>query len=199
MANPEELTTTGQLQEHWIYVLGGADLHSRASEWQQRKTAGGKLYALIEARSDERPDRRLTQVGNDDVLYIYARMSDGLDAIGESKKTPQELASHLLSEGLDTGHKELKIFASKSGNTLPGEKGSTSYAERLYNCMKQDYPDIRVYGYLGEVSPQGFDSHKTAGLASGETSESVTRDSWDERKLRAKENRVCFPPLPDSK
>ncbi|QNI32271.1 hypothetical protein H7849_25350 [Alloacidobacterium dinghuense] len=197
MTNPEENETKGELQQHWIYVLGGSDLQSRASEWQQRKTAGGKLYALIEALPDERPDRRLTQVGNEDVLYVYARMWDGLEAVGESRKTPQELAFHLISEGLDTRHKELKIFASRSGNTLAGEGGSASYVERLYNCMKQDYPDITVYGYLGEVSPQGFDSHKTAGLVSGETPESLTRESWDNRKLRAKDNRVCFPPLPD--
>jgi hypothetical protein len=179
---------------HWIYVLGGADLRREALAWQERKRAGGKWYQVIEARSDERPDGRLGEVGKDDVLYVYARMRpESLDALGESRKSPAELAAHLIAEGLDRGHRVVKIFASRSGDVPSGGTESASYAERLYHCMKGHYPNLRVYGYLGNVSPLGYASHKTAGLAPGEPWETVPEASWTARKLRASENRIRFP------
>jgi hypothetical protein len=194
MSRQEQHEETTKLR-HWIYVLGGSDLRQQASIWQQRKSSGGKWYQVIEAREDERPDKKLVHVGNDDVLYVYSEMSaETLDALGETRKNPGDLARHLAAEGLDNGHRVVKIFASRSGDTRSGAVGSSSYAERLYDEMKDDYPAIAVFGYCGDVSPQGYSSHKTAGLDEGEVLESLTEESWTARNLRAKENRVRFPP-----
>lgn len=197
MPETPELKNESKLR-HWIYVLGGSDLRNEASAWQQKKQAGGKWYQVIEARSDERPDGRLGEVGNGDVLYIYARMgTETLDAVGETRKSPEDLAAHLMAEGLDRGHRVLKLFASKSGDAPSAGAESASYAERLYNCMKRHYPNLAVYGYLGDISPRGYSQHKTAGLAPGETLETLTEESWGVRGLRAKENRIRFPPEPE--
>lgn len=52
----------------------------------------------------------------------------------------------------------LKIFACNSGIT-PAQ-GTTSFAETLYESMKVDYPNTRVFGYLGAVSAD-YSTQKT--------------------------------------
>jgi hypothetical protein len=97
---------------------------------------------------------------------------------------------------LNREHRDLKLFISNSGGNVPGAPQPASYAERLYNSMKEAYPNLVVYGYLGEVSPRGFYSHKTAGLVPGDAVERMTGESWNARRLRARDNRVRFPPDP---
>jgi hypothetical protein len=174
-------------RRHWIYVLGGRELRVEAHRWQRSKSAAGKSYAVICARVDEAPSGKLKRVESDDVVYVYARPAG---------KEPRELAELLQAEGLPHAHRDLKLFLSNSGGRTSAAHGAASYAERVYNRMKKTHPDLVVYGYFGEVSPRGFDAHKTAGLRSEERVENVTRKSWDARKLRAKENRIRFPPEP---
>jgi hypothetical protein len=179
------------MQQHWIYVLGSPELRQQASLWQQRKSGQGKRYEVIETGAEEAPAGRLAHVGNEDVLYVYARMQT--NGIGETAKNPPELARHLSAEGLDSGHKVVKIFASGSGDAPSGEAGR-SYAERLYEAMKETHPNIVVYGYHGDLTPQGYSLHKTAGLSPGESLDEIPEEAWKRRGLRASENRVRFPP-----
>ena len=165
------------LLRHWIYVLEAGDLTAQAHAWQRRKTAQGKWYQLI----DPSCGGELRQVGNHDVLYLLARSV-------QSMPQPAELAAHLLEHGLDRAHRAVKVFASHSGDT--------GYAEKLYQAMLPEYPDVVVYGYGGEVTADGFSGHKTAGLNPGETPDRIGEEEWNRRRLRAKDNRVRFPPEP---
>ncbi|MFN7993330.1 MAG: hypothetical protein U0Q18_07000 [Bryobacteraceae bacterium] len=175
-------------RQHWIYTLGDATLRESAAQWRDRKTTQGKLYETIQTNDQETPAGRLALVGNDDVLYVYAITSPA--GIGLTHKSPAELAALLAAEGLDPAHRDLKLFFSRSGDT---ESGSPSYAEALYEAMRSQYLQIVVYGFLGDVSPEGFESHKSAGLAAGETPAGLNEDDWNTRRLRAKLNRVQFP------
>ena len=167
---------------HWIYVLGGKESLREAHAWQQRKAGQGKVYEVIEARDSAAG--QLSAVGNDDVLYIYGdAVITGLEAA--------ELAALLRRAGLDAGHREVKLFLSGSGDKTPG--GGPSYAEATYHALRPDFPRAVVYGYRGEVHPEGYDGHKSASLAAGETPQGVAEADWKQRGLRAKDNRVVFP------
>ncbi len=102
---------------------------------------------------------------------------------------PAELAAHLLAEGLDRGHRSLKIFASYSGDSA----GSPSYAELVYEEMRSEYPQIVLSGYHGKVDVDGFDGHKTAGMSRDESLDGMSRETWVASGSRAQENRVQFP------
>jgi hypothetical protein len=175
---------------HWIYVPHDGALLSEAYSWQNRKRADGKWYQVIEPSSGESRSEILRQVGNEDVLYILA---DSLASLG----TASELAEHLSENGLHRGHRVVKIFVSRSGDSGgTAGTGESSFAERLYEAMRGEYPEVVVYGYLGGVSASGFSSHKTAGLKPAEGLEGISEAEWNRRNLRAKENRVRFPPGP---
>ncbi len=178
------------LLRHWTYVPEGEDLLPTAYAWQKRKTAQGKWYRVIEAGSAAQQEAGLRQVGNHDVLYILARSV-------HTMQKPEELAAHLERHGLDAGHRVVKVFASYSGDPgVSAEFARTSYAERLYNSMRVKYPEVVVYGYHGEVTANGFSGHKSAGLMPGDTLEGISESEWNRRGLRAKANRVRFPPGP---
>jgi hypothetical protein len=175
-------------QQHWIYVVGGAELREKARRWGTRKTLQGKAYAVIEGASPGSHSQKLAGVGNEDVLYVFA------DAVREGKLGEwgfgaEELAAHLPAEGLDRGHRSLKIFASRSGD----RDGSACFAEQVYEAMQPAYPHIVVFGYLGQVNAEGFDGHKTAGLSELEKLEGLSREEWLQKGARAQENRVRFP------
>jgi hypothetical protein len=179
-----------KLLRHWIYVLPDDDLVPRAYAWQERKTAQGKWYRVIETPAGDSQSEGLRQVSNDDVLYILA---SSVGSIGN----PGDLVAHLIEHGLDRGHCVVKIFASHSGDSgVTAGSPQKSYAEKLYEAMRLEYPAVVVYGYLGEVTPDGFSGHKSAGLKPGETLEGLSEAEWNRRRLRAKENRVRFPPGP---
>jgi hypothetical protein len=185
MTATAEVKPGQDLKRHWIYVLGGEALREKARLWQERKTSQGKVYAVLPAAGQG----TLARVDAHDVLYVYAdKVSAGLDLL--EGMSAAELAAHLRREGLCSGHRSVKVFASRSGDTGVGQR---SYAERLYEEMRAGYPGIVVDGYRGEVDAEGFDGHKTAGLPNDETVGEVSREEWTERKLRAKENRVRFP------
>jgi len=176
-------------QQHWIYVLGGADLNAKASRWAERKTRQGKSYAAIEGAPPPNHAARLGEVKSDDVLYVFAdAVRDG--HLGEWRLSVAGLAGLLRSEGLDHGHRDLKIFASHSGDA----HGSPCFAEQLYEALRADYPRIVVFGYLGQADAEGFDGHKTAGLAEHDSLNDMGREEWIKKKARAKDNRVQFPP-----
>jgi len=175
-------------RQHWIYTLGDAALRESAQQWRDRKSSQGKLYELLQTSDQETPAGRLAVVGNDDVLYVYATASPA--GIGLTHKTPTGLAAHLAAEGLDPGHRDLKLFFARSGES---ETGSPSYAEAVYEALRSRYPQIVVYGFLGDVSPEGFESHKSAGMAAGETPADLNEGDWNTRRLRASLNRVQFP------
>jgi len=179
-------------QQHWIYVLGGEGLREKARKWEKRKTEQGKNYVVIEGAPVGSHEQRLARVGDDDVLYVFA---DAVQrgSLGEWGIRPEALARHLLAEGLDGGHRSLKIFASRSGDCLD----SQSFAEQVYEAMHPAYPQLVVHGYLGQVDAEGFDGHKTAGLGEGETLKELSREQWFEKRARAQENRVQFPPEPE--
>ena len=176
-------------QQHWIYVLGGPELREAARKWQERKVQQGKAYAVIEGAPPGSELQRLAGVNNDDVLYVFA---EGVSAgrLGKFEIGPDELVRHLRAEGLDGGHRSLKIFASRSGDRQDG----VCYAEVLYQAAQGEFPRVVVSGYRGQVDPEGFDGHKTAGLAAGETLQGMNREQWLARGARAMENRVQFPP-----
>ena len=169
------------MQAHWIYALGSPETLAEASSWRDRKSTQGKDYRLIDATSSLEPSGRLIPVGPEDVLYIFSKEAYG---------SPNELAVRLKKEGLPRDHASLKLFASNTGT--PQENGRC-YAQELYEVLKRDFPRITVYGYIGEVSPQGFDLHKTAGLGSGEQLDAISEGEWKNRGLRAQNNRVIFP------
>ena len=181
---------TGQAkQQHWIYVIGGAELKEKARQWEQRKTGQGKAYAVISGSQPGSESATLANVESEDVLYVLAgEVRDG--KLGSAAFEPRELAAHLRKHGLPEGHRELKIFASRSGD----EDGGPSYVEKLYQAMLAAYPDIVVFGYRGQVDPDGFDGHKTAGLGATESLDAMTRDEWTAKGARARDNRVEFPP-----
>jgi len=179
---------------HWIYVLGGRDLRAEARRWQLAKKAAGKSYAVVAARLDETPSGKLKRVASEDVLYLYACPTGSTPgAVGQSAKRPADLAALLRAEGLNRNHRDLKLFISHSGDIVSGVPTAVSYAEQLHNSMKDTYQNLVVYGYLGEVSPRGFYAHKSAGLEPGEAVERMAGESWQARRLRAKDNRVRFP------
>ena len=181
---------TGQAkQQHWIYVIGGAELREKARHWEQRKTGQGKAYALISGSQPGSESATLADVKSDDVLYVLAgEVRDG--RLGSVAFDPRELAAHLRKSGLPEGHRELKIFASRSGD----EDGGPSYAEQLYQAMLPEYPDIVVFGYRGQVDPDGFDGHKTAGLGADESLDSMTREQMDrEGSPGARQPRTVSP------
>ncbi len=181
-----------KLQQHWMYVLGGTGLREKARKWEERKTRQGKGYAVIDCAPAGSHAPRLAGVGNDDVLYVFAdAVREG--RVGEWEMGPEDLARHLRAEGLDLGHRSLKIFASHSGDGF----GSECFAERVYEAMRPEYPHMMVSGYRGQVDAEGFDGHKTAGLSEGETLEGLSREQWLEKGARAMENRVQFPPQPE--
>lgn len=178
---------TESLQQHWIYVLGGAELREQAQRWEQRKTRQGKKYELIEFPAGG----QLASLGNvqaDDVLYVVAgAVRNG--RLGETGLEAAQLAERLRSEGLHPEHRALKIFASFSGD----ETQAGCFAERLYQAMRNDYPNLVVSGYRGQVDLEGFDGHKSAGLGAGESPEAMGREEWLKRGARARDNRVQFP------
>jgi hypothetical protein len=177
---------------HWIYVLGGAEFRRQAHAWAQRKTSQGKDYRVIEAAPDEKPAGLLAAVQDDDVLYVFAPSGPG--AIASSEFTPAQFAAQLEAEALPRTHRALKIFASSSGDPFPDGSGEVaSFAERLYRTLSPAFPQICVYGYRGDVTPEGFDSHKTAALAAGETLDTISEHEWRNRSMRAQQNRVRFP------
>ena len=178
--------TVKKKTRHWIYVLGGEQSRREAHAWQQRKTAQGKLYEVIEA--GEPSAGQLKEVGNDDVLYIYS------DSVATGPE-PGELAALLRGAGLDTGHRKVKLFLSGSGDETPA--GGPSYAETAYRALQGDFPGAVVYGYRGEVHPEGYDGHKSASLVPGETPDGMSEADWKQRGLRARDNRVVFPPGAD--
>ena len=179
---------SNKTKHHWIYPLGGADLVERARKWQERKSHQGKSYAVIEA-AREGPAGRLSQVGNSDVLYVYAdAVREG--RLGEWQLDPSHLAANLLAEDLDPSHRSLKIFASFSGDA----SDSQSYAEQLFETMRPSFPHLTVFGFRGRVDAEGFDGHKTAGLSEDESLDGLTREEWFEKGARARDNRVQFPP-----
>ncbi len=176
-------------QRHWIYVLGGVVLQAKARMWAERKSRQGKIYEVIEGAAAGSESGRLSRIQNDDVVYVFAdAVSDG--RLGEWAIGPEELVRHLRAEGLSQGHRSLKIFASRSGD---GERAA-SFAERVYDAMRAEFPQVTVFGYLGQVAAEGFDGHKTAGLGEGESLESTSREEWTARGARARDNRVQFPP-----
>jgi hypothetical protein len=115
--------------------------------------------------------------------------------LGEWGIGPEELASRLRTEGLDEGHRSLKIFASHSGDS----SGPGSFAGQVYEAMHSMYPQMVVCGYRGQVDAEGFDGHKTAGLGEGEKLHGLSREQWLQKGARARENRVQFPAEPDMK
>jgi hypothetical protein len=176
-------------QQHWIYVLGGSALQQKARKWEERKSGQGKRYEVIEGVPAGSESGRLSGVQNDDVVYVFAdAVRDG--RLGEWAMGPEELARHLRAEGLQQGHRSLKIFASWSGDGAE----SASFAVRLYEVMRPEYPELTVFGYLGQVDAEGFDGHKTAGLGESEALTSMTREEWTAKGARARDNRVQFPP-----
>lgn len=173
-------------RRHWIYVPQRPDLLDAAYAWKRRKTEQGKWYEVIEDTSPVGGDE-LKRVGSDDVLYILR--TSVLEMEG-----PEQLAAQLLAHGLHHGHRAVKIFASCSGDTdRPGASEKASYAERLYQAMRKQFPRVVVYGFLGKVSPEGVAGHKTAGLKPGEKLDAISATEWKTRGLRAKDNRVRFP------
>ena len=72
--------------------------------------------------------------------------------------SPAELFRNLRKEGLPQVPK-LKIFACNTGIIARNE--TWSFAEQLYELMKNDYPSTRVFGYLGAVNA-GFGPQKSA-------------------------------------
>lgn len=178
--------TEKTLLRHWIYVPHDPQMLPEAYSWQNRKSSEGKSYQVIEAAPGGSGHYALRPIDNDDVLYILANSIDSLGTAGE-------LAAHLSESGLDHGHRVVKIFVSRSGDSAGERK---CFAEQLYEAMRDEHPEVIVYGYLGGVSHTGFSTHKTAGLKPGETLEGLSESEWNRRKLRAKENRVRFPPGP---
>lgn len=182
---------TGQTKQpqHWIYVLGGAELRKKAHKWEQRKTRQGKAYAVIEDVPGGADSGKFSMVNSDDVLYILAdAVREG--KLGEWAIDPEDLARRLRAGGLIRTLGSLKIFASHSGD----RGSSASYAEQVYATLRPEYPDVTVFGYRGNVDAEGFDGHKTAGLGDNESLQALGRDQWLARGVRAKDNRVQFPP-----
>jgi hypothetical protein len=176
-------------QQHWIYVLGGVASLLKVRKWEERKSQQGKKYEVIEGGPLGSESGRLRCVQSDDVVYVFAdAVRDG--RLGDWEMGPEDLARHLRAEGLQQGHRSLKIFASWSGD----EAESASYAERLYEVMRPEYPELTVFGYLGQVDAEGFDGHKTAGLGEGEALTTMSREEWTAKGARARDNRVQFPP-----
>jgi hypothetical protein len=182
-------------KRHWIYVLGDRTLRNEARLWQRSKSAAGKSYTVLGARLDETPSGKLKHVAAGDVVYVFARLADqNPGAVGQTAKDPSALAALLKAEGLGNLHADLKLFLPNSGGKTPGARSPRSFAEQLYRCLHQSHPHLAVYGYFGEVSHSGFDGHKTANLRPGESIEDLNYQSWNDRRLRARENRVRFPP-----
>ena len=176
-------------QQHWIYVLGGTALLQKARTWEERKSQQRKRYEVIEGGMAGSETGRLRRVQNDDVVYVFAdAVRDG--GLGEWATGPEALGRHLRAEGLPQGHRSLKIFASWSGDGA----GVTSFAERLYEVMRPEYPELTVFGYLGQVDAEGFDGHKTAGLGESDALTTMSREEWTAKGARARDNRVQFPP-----
>jgi hypothetical protein len=182
-------TEQAEMRQHWIYVLGGAELRQKARTWAERKTRQGKLYRAIEGSPAGLASGQLTGVGNEDVLYVFAGAVEG-GRLGESALAPGDLAAHMLAEGLDRGHRSLKLFVSYSGDSA----GSPSYAELVFEAMRPEYPRIMLSGYHGMVDAEGFDGHKTAGLSREESLAGMSRETWVASGSRAQQNRVQFPP-----
>jgi hypothetical protein len=63
--------------------------------------------------------------------------------------TPADFYKHLKKEKLPQVPR-LKIFACNSGISPLNE--TRSFAEQLYELMKTDYPNTKVYGYLGALN-----------------------------------------------
>jgi len=177
-------------KHHWIYPLGGAALLKKALDWEDRKTRQGKSYAVIEASREGPPAGRLANVGNHDVLYVYAdAVRDG--RLGEWQLDATRLAEHLRGEGLDPAHCSVKVFASFSGDDAGA---APCYAEALYEAMRREFPHMTVFGFRGKVDTEGFDGHKTAGLSQEKSVDGLSREDWLERGARARDNRIQFPP-----
>lgn len=178
-------TESTQPQQHWIYVLGGAELLTKAEQWEQRKQQGGKAYSILGGAPGTRP---LLAVQPDDILYLLAdAVHDG--RLGEQALAPEDLARRLEADGLSAAHRSVKIFASGSG-----DGDAKSFAAQLCASMRPTYADVTVFGYRGNVDPAGFDGHKTAGLDAGESLGDLSREQWLGKGARAKDNRVQFPP-----
>lgn len=173
---------------HWIYVLGEEDLLAPAAAWAARKTAQHKDYRVIPGARSGLNAGKLLEVSPGDVLYVLSRTVRHGN-LGDWEVGPLQLAAHLQSANLNHSHRDLKLFASHTGDASDGP----SYAERVYAAMRPQYPDIVVYGYKGVVDTEGYDGHKTAGLEDGEALHSLSHEAWKARKARASENRVRFP------
>lgn len=190
------VAANGASKRHWIYVLGGRDLRRQARLWERAKTASGKSYAVIAARIDENPSGKLRRVANGDVVYVYARPSNGAPGVvGLTGKSPIDLAELLKAEGLNEMHRDLKLFIPNSGGMSEDKPAPNCFAAQVHRHMKDSFPHLVLYGYIGEVSPRGFYGHKTANLKPGESLDDLNAPSWESRNLRASRNRVRFPQL----
>lgn len=176
---------------HWIYVLGEGECLAAAEAWAARKAAQGKDYRVIPGARSGINTGKLLEVAPGDILYVLSTaVRDG--NLGEWQVGPLQLANHLQSANLNHCHRNLKLFASHTGDAHDGP----AYAERVYAAMRPQYPDIVIYGYKGVVDTEGFDGHKTAGLRDGEALHTLSHEAWKARKARASENRVRFPAEP---
>lgn len=180
---------------HWVYVLGGDDYRRLAHVWCQRKTVQGKRYAVIESAQDEVAANRLTHVGVNDVVYVYGPMTpEAPYRIGNTPLSPPALAALIEAEGLPANHRNLKIFASHSGDLAQVPEQQGVFAELAQQAMASRFPFLQVYGYRGEVSPEGHASHKSAGMEEGEDPSAIPSHEWEGRGLRAQANRAIFGP-----
>jgi hypothetical protein len=197
---PPDAAQAGLSRIHWIYVLGSGEWLHQAALWRDRKTAEGKHYAIIAAPDNEIRTARLSSVSPHDVLYLYGPMTSATPRrIGDPPIAPEELAQRVEQEGLSPMHRDIKVFASHSGDRdVPdhgdrhGAEDRPSFAERLFCALQPRFPNIAVSGYRGEVNVEGFDSHKSAGLAAAENPKEIGVAAWDRRQLRASENRITF-------
>ena len=81
--------------------------------------------------------------------FTGAQRADGL-----KKYSPEELAAVIRKEGLTKSFIDLKLLV--CGGGLRTVKGDDPFAQRTCEALKGDgYSQIRVTGYLGDVSTSG--------------------------------------------
>lgn len=191
---------TKEYRRHIVCVLDDSPSMKRQAEaWVDLKNEHYKIikkyadpteekpfYEYMEAKKDSK-NKFLTNVDPDSILYLYCHGStensnnnilaentklwvknfDDSDSRKIKEYKPTDLLNFLKDQGLNPNHKILKIAACYSDK----------FAEGFSIASKNDFPQLCVYGYSGQlIVAQGLWGGKLAGFTIGGADSLLIKD-----------------------